>query len=230
MTLKKLHNAFVKNGIALGEADQARMREINMELSSLSNTFGNNLLAENNALAEEFGVSISEYGEALAATEDRAVREKMFKAYASRGNNANANDTKELIIKMMALRLEKANLLGYETPAHMILADKMAGTPETVDAFLASIMAPAVAKAKEEIADMQVFMNEDIKAGLLPEGSTIEPWDWAYYTEKVRKAKYALDEEQTKPYFQMENVRQGVFDLTTKLWGLQYEKLEGIPT
>ena len=230
MTLKKLHNAFVKNGIALGEADQARMREINMELSSLSNTFGNNLLAENNAFAEEFGVSISEYGEAMAATEDRAVREKMFKAYASRGNNANANDTKELIIKMMALRLEKANLLGYETPAHMILADKMAGTPETVDAFLASIMAPAVAKAKEEIADMQVFMNEDIKAGLLPEGSTIEPWDWAYYTEKVRKAKYALDEEQTKPYFQMENVRQGVFDLTTKLWGLQYEKLEGIPT
>ena len=230
MTLKNLHNAFVKNGIALGEAEQARMREINMELSSLSNTFGNNLLAENNAFAEEFGVSISEYGEAMAATEDRAVREKMFKAYASRGNNDNENDTKELIIKMMALRLEKAKLLGYETPAQMILADKMAGNPETVDAFLASIMAPAVAKAKEEIADMQVFMNEDIKAGLLPEDSTIEPWDWAYYTEKVRKAKYALDEEQTKPYFQMENVRQGVFDLTTKLWGLQYEKLEGIPT
>ena len=69
----------------------------------------------------------------------------------------------------------------------------------------------------------------DIKAGLLPAGSKIEPWDWAYYTEKVRKAKYALDEEQTKPYFKMENVRQGVFDLTTKLWGLQYEKLENIP-
>ena len=229
MVLKNLHNSFVKNGIALGEAEQARMREINLELSSLSNTFGNNLLAENNAFAEEFGVSISEYGEAMAATEDRATREKMFKAYSSRGNNGNEYDNKELMVKMMALRIEKANLLGYENPAQMILADKMAGNPETVDSFLAGIMAPAVAKAKEEIADMQVFMDEDIKAGLLPAGSKIEPWDWAYYTEKVRKAKYALDEEQTKPYFQMENVRQGVFDLTTKLWGLQYEKLENIP-
>ena len=229
MVLKNLHNSFVKNGIALGEAEQARMREINLELSSLSNTFGNNLLAENNAFAEEFGVSISEYGEAMAATEDRATREKIFKAYSSRGNNGNEYDNKELMVKMMALRIEKANLLGYENPAQMILADKMAGNPETVDSFLASIMAPAVAKAKEEIADMQVFMDEDVKAGLLPAGSKIEPWDWAYYTEKVRKAKYALDEEQTKPYFKMENVRQGVFDLTTKLWGLQYEKLENIP-
>ncbi len=229
MVLKNLHNAFVKNGIALGEAEQARMREINMELSSLSNTFGNNLLAENNAFAEEFGISVSEYGEAMAATEDRAVREKMFKAYSSRGNNGNEYDNKDLMTRMMALRIEKANLLGYDNPAQMILADKMAGNPETVDAFLSSIMAPAVAKAKEEIADMQEFMNEDIKAGILPEGSVIEPWDWAYYTEKVRKAKYALDEEQTKPYFQMENVRQGVFDLTTKLWGLHYEKLENIP-
>ena len=229
MVLKNLHNSFVKNGIALGEAEQARMREINLELSSLSNTFGNNLLAENNAFAEEFGVSVSEYGEAMASTADRATREKMFKAYSSRGNNGNEYDNKELMVKMVALRIEKAKLLGYENPAQMILADKMAGNPETVDSFLASIMAPAVAQAKEEIADMQVFMDEDVKAGLLPAGSKIEPWDWAYYTEKVRKAKYALDEEQTKPYFKMENVRQGVFDLTTKLWGLQYEKLENIP-
>ena len=229
MVLKKLYNAFVKNGVALSEADQAKMREINMELSSLSNTFGNRLLAENNAFAEEFGVTISEYGGAMASTDDRALREKMFKAYASRGNNGNENDTKDLIVRMMELRIEKAKLLGYRNPAQMILADKMAGTPEAVDTFLAGIMAPAVEKAKEEIADMQVVMDEDIKAGLLPEGSVIEPWDWAYYTEKVRKAKYALDEEQTKPYFQMENVRQGVFDLTTKLFGLQYEKLEDIP-
>ena len=229
MTLKKMYNAFVKNGIALSEADQARMREINLELSSLSNTFGNRLLAENNAFAEEFGVTISEYGGAMASTEDRALREKMFKAYASRGNNGNENDTKDLIMKMMALRIEKANMLGYKNPAQMILADKMAGTPEAVDSFLAGIMAPAVEKAKEEIADMQAIMDQDVTAGLLPEGSVIEPWDWAYYTEKVRKAKYALDEEQTKPYFKMENVRQGVFDLTTKLFGLNYEKLEGIP-
>ena len=229
MTLKKMYNAFVKNGIALSEEDQARMREINLELSSLSNTFGNRLLAENNAFAEEFSVTISEYGGAMASTEDRALREKMFKAYASRGNNGNENDTKDLIMKMMALRIEKANMLGYKNPAQMILADKMAGTPEAVDSFLSGIMAPAVEKAKEEIADMQAVMDQDVTAGLLPEGSVIEPWDWAYYTEKVRKAKYALDEEQTKPYFKMENVRQGVFDLTTKLFGLNYEKLEGIP-
>ena len=230
MALQKLYNSFVNNGIALGEAEQARMREINMELSSLSNTFGNRLLAENNAFAEEFGVAISEYGGAMAKTDDRALRERMFKAYASRGNNGNENDTKDLMMRMMALRIEKANLLGYENPAQMILHDKMAGSPETVDTFLAGIIAPAVEKAKEEIVDMQVMMDADIAAGLLPAGSKIEPWDWAYYTEKVRVAKYALDEEQTKPYFQMENVRQGVFDLTTKLWGLKYEKLENVPT
>ncbi len=229
MVLKKLYESFVNNGIALNDADQARMRELNLELSSLSNTFGNNLLAENNAFAEEFGVSISEYPVAMAATEDRALREKMFRAYSSRGNNGNEYDNKDLIMKMMALRIEKANLLGYASPADMILKDKMAGSAETVDSFLAEIMGPAVKKAKEEIVDMQAIMDQDIKAGLLPEGSRIEPWDWAYYTEKVRMAKYALDEEQTKPYFKMENVRQGVFDLTTTLWGLQYEKLEGIP-
>ena len=229
MTLKKLYNAFVKNGIALGEAEQARMREINMELSSLSNTFGNNLLAENNAFAKKHGKSISEYGEAMAAESDRAKREEMFKDYSMRGNNGNENDNKELIMKMMALRVEKAKLLGYENPAQMILVDKMAGDPETVEQFLASILAPAVEKAKAEIVDMQALMDADIKAGLLPEGSKIQPWDWAYYAEKVRKSKYALDEEQTKPYFKMENVRQGVFDLTTRLFGLHYEKLEGIP-
>ena len=229
MVLKKLYNAFVKNGVALSEADQATMREINMELSSLSNTFGNRLLAENNAFAEEFGVSISEYGGAMASTQDRALREKMFKAYASRGNNGNENDTKDLIVKLMGLRIEKAKLLGYETSAEFILADKMAGTPEAVDVFLADLMKPAVAKAKEEIADMQKIMDRDIKAGLLPKGSKIEPWDWAYYAEKVRKEKYALDEETTKPYFQMENVRQGVFNTAHKLFGLNFEQLEGVP-
>ncbi len=230
MVLKKLHNAFVKNGIALGEAEQARMREINMELSTLANTFGNNLLVENNLFAEEFGLTISEYPGAMASTQDRALRERMFKAYSSRGNNGNENDNKELIMKMMALRIEKAHLLGYDNPAQMILADKMAANPEAVDSFLAGIMAPAVEKAKEEIADMQAMMDQDVRSGLLTEGSKIEPWDWAYYAEKVRKAKYALDEDQTKPYFKMENVRQGVFDLTTELFGLQYEKLEDIPT
>ena len=229
MTLKKLHNAFVKNGIALGEAEQARMREINMELSSLSNTFGNRLLAENNAFAEEFGVAISEYGGAMASTEDRALREKMFKAYASRGNNGNENDTKDLIMRMMSLRIEKAKMLGYEHPADFFLADKMAGNANTVDKFLKDLMKPAVRKAKAEIKAMQKIMDKDIKAGLLPKGSEIEPWDWAYYAERVRKEKYALDEEQLKPYFRMENVREGVFCTANRLFGLNFEKLEDVP-
>jgi len=229
MVLIKMYRSFVKNGVALDEASQARMREINKELSSLEFTFGNNLLAENNAFADRFGLSISEYAGAMASTQDRALREEMFKAYSSRGNNGNEYDNKELILKIMALRIEKAKLLGYETPAEMILSDKMAGMPATVDTFLAGLMAPAVVKARGEVADMQVIMDEDIKAGLLPEGSVIEPWDWAYYAEKVRKARYALDEEQLRPYFKMENVRQGVFNTASRLWGLQFEKLDSIP-
>lgn len=229
MVLKKMYKSFVKNGVALDETSQARMREINKELSSLEFTFGNNLLAENNAFADRFGLSISEYAGAMASTEDRTLREEMFKAYSSRGNNGNEYDNKELILKIMALRIEKAKLLGYETPASFILSDKMAGTPEAVDTFLAGLMAPAVAKAREEVADMQTIMDEDVKAGLLPEGSVIEPWDWAYYAEKVRKVKYALDEEQLRPYFKMENVRQGVFNTASRLWGLQFEKLDSIP-
>ena len=229
MVLKKMYRSFVKNGVALDEASQARMREINKELSSLEFTFGNNLLAENNAFADRFGLSISEYAGAMASTQDRALREEMFKAYSSRGNNGNEYDNKELILKIMALRIEKAGLLGYETPAEMILSDKMAGMPATVDTFLAGLMAPAVVKARGEVADMQVIMDEDIKAGLLPEGSVIEPWDWAYYAEKVRKARYALDEEQLRPYFKMENVRQGVFNTASRLWGLHFEKLDSIP-
>ena len=230
MVLEKLHRAFVQNGVALDEASQERMRKINMELSSLSNTFGNRLLAENNAFAAEFGVAISEYSGAMATAVDRDLRERMFKAYASRGNNGNENDTKELIMKMMALRIEKAKLLGYDNPAQMILSDKMAGNPEAVDSFLEGIMRAATKRAKGEITDMQAVMNEDIAAGLIPTGSVIEPWDWAYYAERVRKAKFSLDEEQTKPYFQMENVRAGVFEVAGKLFGLSFEKLEGIPS
>ena len=229
MVLKKLHNAFVMNGVALDETAQARMREINMELSSLANTFGNNLLAENNRFAEEFGLTISEYPGAMATEQDRNLRERMFKAYSSRGNNGNEYDNKALMTKIIGLRIEKARLLGYETPAHMILSDKMAADPETVDTFLAGIIAPAVEKAKEEIVDMQALMDEDIKAGILPAGSEIEPWDWAYYAEKVRKARFALDEDEVRPYFRMENVRQGVFNTAHRLWGVTFEKIEDMP-
>ena len=113
MVLDRIYDNFVNNGISLDEAGQARMREINQELSSLTYRFGNNLLAENNAFADRFGISVSEYVSEMASCSDRARREEMFRAYSSRGNNGNRNDTKRLILDIMRLRIEKAQLLGF---------------------------------------------------------------------------------------------------------------------
>ena len=229
MVLDKVYRSFADNGIALDEAGQARMKEINNELSLLSNRFGNYLLKENNAFKAQFNVAISEYTETMTLLEDRAEREKMFRAYSSRGNNGGDFDTKEIILNILKLKEEKAKLLGYDTPAAQILSDKMAKTPEAVDAFLANIFKYAVARAKEEVKDMQQIMDADIAAGKVEKGATIQPWDWFYYSEKVRKAKYDLDEELVKPYFQMENVREGVFNTASKLYGLQFEPIKDAP-
>lgn len=227
--LDKLYRSFVNNGVGLDKKGRERMSEINKELASLEYKFGNNLLAENNEFAEEFGVTISEYSGFMASCPDRDLRERMFKAYTSRGANGGRNDNRNLLLQIMALREEKAALLGYSNPAEFILSDKMAGNPEAVDTFLGDIMSHALVKASEEVAQMQVFMDNDIKEGLLPEGSAIKPWDWAWYAEKVRKEKYALDENEIKPYFKMENVREGVFKTAQRLYGLKIEKLDSIP-
>ena len=229
MVLDKIYRAFEKNGIALDEAGQARIKEINTELSTLSLRFGNNLLKENNAFKDELGFSISQYPDQMAVIEDRALRQKAFEAYSSRGNHDNEYDNKEVILQILKLKIEKAQLMGYANPAEQILEDKMAKNPATVDAFLDRIMKYAVAQARKEVIDMQLVMDEDIAAGKVEAGSKIEPWDWFYYAERVRKAKYALDEEQTKPYFKMENVRQGVFDNASKLYGLQFEPIADAP-
>ena len=229
MVLDKVYRSFADNGIALDEAGQARMKEINTELSTLSNKFGNMLLKENNAFKAKFGVAISEYTGAMTTEENRAKREEMFRAYSNRGNNGNENDTKETLLRILTLKEEKAKLLGYDNPAAWILSDKMAKTPAAVDAFLENIFKYAVAQAKKEVIDMQLVMDDDIKAGKLEAGSKIEPWDWFYYAEKVRKAKYDLDEEQVKPYFKMENVREGVFSTAARLYGLKFEKIENAP-
>ena len=229
MVLDKIYRNFAEGGIALDEAGQSRMKEINTELSQLSLKFGNNLLKENNAFKAQFDVAISEYTDAMASEPDRAKREAMFKAYSNRGNNGNEFDTKEIILNILKLKQERAKLLGYDNPAAQILSNKMAKDPATVDTFLANIFKYAVARAQEEVKDMQEIMNQDIADGNLPAGSKIEPWDWFYYTEKVRKAKYNLDEEQTKPYFKMENVREGVFSTASKLYGISFEKIENAP-
>ena len=230
MVLKKHYEEFERNGVGLSEEKQARLKEINSEIASKTQKIGNNILKESNAFKQKFGISVSDYPNAMTSTTDRAKRKEMLEAYTNRGNNGNKADNKQLIQDVMRLRIEKAKLMGYNCPAAYILEPKMAHDPATVDAFLQGIMTDAVKKAREEVADMQAVMNEDIKAGLLPAGSKIEPWDWWYYAEKVRKAKYDLDEEQTKPYFKLGNVVRGAFLAAKKLYGVNMEELEGVPS
>lgn len=230
MVLKKHYEEFERNGVGLSEEKQARLKEINSEIASKTQKIGNNILEESNAFKQKFGISVSDYPNAMTSTTDWAKRKEMLEAYTNRGNNGNKADNKQLIQDVMRLRIEKAKLMGYNCPAAYILEPKMAHDPATVDAFLQGIMMDAVKKAREEVADMQAVMNEDIKAGLLPAGSKIEPWDWWYYAEKVRKAKYDLDEEQTKPYFKLDNVVRGAFLAAKKLYGVNMEELEGVPS
>ena len=230
MVLKKHYEEFERNGVGLSEEKQARLKEINSEIASKTQKLGNNILEESNAFKQKFGISVSDYPNAMTSTTDRTKRKEMLEAYTNRGNNGNKADNKQLIQDVMRLRIEKAKLMGYNCPAAYILEPKMAHDPATVDAFLQGIMTDAVKKAREEVADMQAVMNEDIKAGLLPAGSKIEPWDWWYYAEKVRKAKYDLDEEQTKPYFKLDNVVRGAFLAAKKLYGVNMEELEGVPS
>ena len=228
MVTKKLYNKFISNGVGLDAEGQKRFREINGKLAMLSQKFGNNLLSENNAFKDKIGIPVSSYPFFMTTCEDRAKREEAFKAYSSRGNNGNEFDNKSVLVEIMKLRTEKAKMLGYDCSAAFILSDKMAGDPQTVDSFLERIMQKAVAKAKEEVAVMQDFMNKDIEAGLLPAGSVVEPWDWWYYSEKVRKAQYALDESEISKYFKLDNVRNGVFKAAQKLYGLSFEPVEGV--
>lgn len=230
VVLKKHFDSFAREGIGLDESKQAELREINAKMASLTQKIGNNILAESNAFAEKFGFSVSAYPDKMTSTEDRELRRQYNEAYKMRGHNGNEYDNGELIFDLLRQRIRKAQILGYDTPAAYTLADKMAATPQTVDNFLAGIMTAANAKSKEELADMQALMDEDIKAGKLPAGSKIEQWDWWYYAEKVRKAKYAIDENEVKQYFKAENVVNGIFTAAKMLYGVNAEKLEGVPS
>ena len=212
MVTTKLYQRFERNGVGLDAAGKARFAEINSRLAVLSQKFGQNLLAENNAFRDAIGVTVSEYPAFMTTCEDRALREKAFKAYSNRCNNGNEYDNNAIVLEIMKLRTEKANLLGYKNSAEYLLADKMAGDPETVDAFLKPIMDASMRKAREEMADMEAVA-----------GHEIEPWDWFYYAEKVRALKYDLDESVTKPYFQADSVSKGVFYAAKKVYGVNVE-------
>ncbi|MBQ9660224.1 MAG: M3 family metallopeptidase [Bacteroidales bacterium] len=229
MVLKKHFEAFEREGIGLPEEQQARLRQINADIAAKTQKIGNNILAESNDFKDRFGFSVAAYPDKMTTTEDRELRRQYNEAYTARGHRGNEYDNRQLLLEVLGLRAEKARILGYPNAAAWLLADKMAGDPGTVDDFLAGIMKAAVAKARVELADMQAVMDRDVKAGKLPAGSKIEPWDWWYYAEKVRKEKYDLDETLTKPYFQIDSVVNGVFTNAHILYGVNFERLEGVP-
>ena len=210
MVVKKLYEDFVRNGVGLDADGKKRFAEISTRLSSLSQKFGQNLLADNNAFQAETGITVSEYYDFMASCPDRAKREQVFKAYAARGNHGDANDNNAIVLEILKLRAEMAQLLGYPSFAAFQLSDKMAGTPETVDNFLQPVMDAAMRKAKAERADLEALA-----------GHKIEAWDWSYYAEQVRAQKFALDEGQTKPYFQADSVLKGVFTAAERIYDIR---------
>lgn len=253
--LDETYKNFVRSGANLDNQKQARLREINKELSTLGITFSNNILNENNSfklvvdkkedlagLPDWFCESAAQEAKAdgkegkwlftlhnasrlpfLQYAENRALREKMYKAYINRGNNNDKNDNKKIITQIVSLRLEKAQLLGFDCYSNFVLDNTMAKNSETVMAFLNNLWQYSLPKAKEEAAELQKLMDKEGK------NEKLEAWDWWYYTEKLRKEKYNLDEEETKPYFKLENVRQGAFDVAHKLYGITLTPLKNIP-
>ena len=254
--LDKTYKSFVRSGANLSADKQARLREINKELSTLGLTFSNNILNENNdfklfidreadleGLPEGVRQSAAEEAKAagqpgkwlftlhnasrlpfLQYSANRPLREKLYNAYINRGNNDNKNNNKQIITQVVSLRLEKANLLGFDCYSNFVLDETMAKNSDTVMSFLNNLWSYALPKAKAEAAELQTLMDKEGK------GEKLEAWDWWYYTEKLRKEKFNLDEEQTKPYFKLENVREGAFAVANKLYGITLTKLTGIPT
>jgi len=253
--LEKTYKNFVRGGANLDEAKKTELRKINEELSVLTQKFGENVLKEDNNFAlvldkneDLAGLPDSVVQGAAEAAKKRGIdakwlftlhkpscipffqysakrdlREKLFKAFINRGNNNNLFDNKAILSKIAALRVKKADLLGYKTHADFVLEENMAKTPAGVDKLLDQLWMPALAMAKKEAQELQGLINT--------EGGSFkfEPWDWWYYAEKLKKAKYDLDDQILKPYFKLENVRDGAFDVAKKLWGLQFVERTDIP-
>jgi peptidyl-dipeptidase Dcp len=254
MLLEQTYKGFVRGGANLSEEKKIRFREINEELSVLSVEFAKNVLDETNAfemVLEEDDLAglpksvISAAAEAaeekghpgkwvitlhkpsfipfLQYSEKRELREKVFKAFANIGNNDNQYDNKSIASKTAALRVERAQLLGYNTHADFVLEKNMAKKPANVYDLLRQVWKPALAKAKGEAKEFQAMIEEE------GQDFPLQPWDWWYYAEKVKKAKYALDDSILRPYFKLENVRQGAFDTASKLWGITFHYLDDMP-
>ena len=253
--LEETYKDFVRGGANLSAEDQAKLRELNSKISMLQLTFGQNMLKETNAFKlvidkqeDLSGVPETLIANAAQAAKDagmegkwvftlqnpsvmpflqysdkRELREKMFNAYINRGNNNNENDNKEVVRDLVAARLAKAKLMGYDDYASFVLEDRMAKSSDKVYQLLDEVWKPALAKAKEELADI----NAEIKK----EGGNFEAegWDWRYYFEKAKKAKFDLDENEVRPYLELNNVREGAFYVANKLYGITFTSLQDMP-
>jgi peptidyl-dipeptidase Dcp len=257
--VERYHRDFVRAGAELSEGDKAQLREINKEESSLSTDFSQHLLAATKAgalvtdhEAELKGLSVGETAAAAEAAkgrklegkwilplqnttqqpaqvslQDRAVRERLFRASTERAEHGDANDTRPVVQRLAALRARKAKLLGYPTWAAYVLEDQMAETPAKAIKLLTDMAPAAVAKARGEAARMQALASKAPGQG---GGFKLEPWDWQYYSEQVRKADFALDDAEIKPYFEIDRVlRDGVFFAAHELYGLTFQERHDIP-
>lgn len=253
--LTEKYKDFVRGGAALSEDARERFREINSKLSVLTLQFGENVLKETNdfrlviekpedlsgltpELVQQGAEAAAEAGMEgkwvytlhnpsimpfLQYADKRELREKIYKAYINRGNQGNANDNNALIQQIVALRLEKARLLGYESHAAFVLEENMAKNASNVEKLLIQLWKPALNRAVAEAAELQAIIDRD--GG----GFRLQPWDWRYYAEKLRKEKYDLNDELLKPYFALENVKQGVFAVAGKLYGITFTERKDIP-
>ncbi|MGB6031262.1 MAG: M3 family metallopeptidase, partial [Bacteroidota bacterium] len=246
--LKKWYRRFVRGGALLAPDQKERFSKINEELSVLSLKFSNNILAENNRFelviedtADLDGLSDAAISAAAEAAAERGhegkwvftlhkpsmipflqystrrdLREQIYDGYINKGNHDDSLDNKGVISRITNLRIERAHLLGHATHADYVLEETMAQTPDRVYELLGKLWSPALKKARREVADMQKIIRE--------EGGNfrLQPSDWWYYAEKVKKARYDLDEEMLRPYFELDNVRTGVFDLATNLFGITF--------
>ncbi|MEO0327592.1 MAG: M3 family metallopeptidase [Pseudomonadota bacterium] len=254
--LERYYKGFVRAGAKLEGKDRERMSEITQELASLGTNFSQNILADENAYelilestedlaglpdfliaaaasaAKERGhdgkfvitLSRSLIEPFLQFSDRRDLREQAFKAWISRGENNGTTDNREIIARTLKLREDRAGLLGYANFAEFKLEDQMAKTPQAVRDLLLQVWKPAKVRALEEAAQLQAFANT--------EGANfnIEPWDWRYYSEKVRKAEYDLDETELKPYLQLENMIAAAFETAGRLFGLKFKETNTIPT
>jgi peptidyl-dipeptidase Dcp len=250
------YDQFVHAGANLSKADKAKLKKLNEEIAGLSAEFGNRLLAATKAgalvvsdKAKLAGLSPAEMQAAaqaaearglkgkwviplqnttqqpaLASLDDRATRHQLFENSWNRTERGDANDTRDIVKRMAKLRAGKAKLLGYSNYAGWKLEDQMAKTPAAVEHFLAQLVGPATAKAREEAADIQKLIDK--QGGHVK----LEPWDWNYYAEQVRKARFDLDESQIKPYFELDHVlKDGVFYAAHELYGLTFKERHDIP-